>query len=68
MDTPILGFYCSCFLTALLCLQLIDWNQQREELNTQVQTEQALNFSDLYFRLISLICLGSPSWWPEFFC
>lgn len=42
MDTPILGFYCSSFLTALLCLQLTDGNQQREELNTQVQTEQAL--------------------------
>lgn len=67
MDTLILGSYCSCFLTALLCLQLIDGDQRREELNTQVQTEPALNFSDLCFRLISLICLGSVSWWPEVF-
>lgn len=67
MDTPILGSYCSHFLTALLCLQLIDGNQRREELNTQVQTEPALNSTDLSFRLISLICLGSVSWWPKLF-
>lgn len=51
--------------TTLLCLQLIDANQRCEELNTQVQIEPALNFSDLYFRLVSLIRLGSVSWWPE---
>lgn len=67
MDTLIPGSYCSRFLITLLCLQLIDGNQRREELNTQVQIEPALNFSDLYFRLIILICLGSVSWWPELF-
>lgn len=28
MDTLILGSYCSCFLTTLLCLQLIDGDQR----------------------------------------
>lgn len=32
-----------------------------------MQSEPALNFGDLCFRLISLMCLGSVSWWPELF-
>lgn len=51
--------------TTLFCLQLIDGNQRHEEWNTQVQTGPSLNLSDLYFSLISLICPGSVSWWPE---